>query len=84
MINDKLYFEVVAKKTVTVLPRILQVLSRRSFLLEELSTEALPDGMVRLSCAASGPVRWFESLPGFLEKLVDVKSVTVKTEELDG
>lgn len=78
--SDKMFFEIVAERSISVLPRVLQVLSRRGFLVEELSTENLPRGMCKLSCTVSGPAHWHKSIPGLLGKLVEVQSVQVVME----
>lgn len=73
-----LHLTIDVQQNVTVLPRCLQILSRRGFILTTLTTEQLPDGEARLVCSAEGPRDWHDAIPGLLEKLVDVRSVGVQ------
>ncbi len=56
---------------VTVLPRCLQILSRRGFRLTQLvSTQ---EGAIRhLTCTIEGPVRWHGSIVLYLRRVHDV------------
>jgi acetolactate synthase regulatory subunit len=76
--TETLELQLTVRSSVTVLPRCLQVLSRRGFVLLELSTEQTENAQMVLHCTINGPVRWHEPLVRLLERLVDVERVTVK------
>lgn len=63
------------RQSVTVLPRCLQILSRRGFVLTKLVTEKTKEGDTVLHFTVSGPKRWHKQLVRLLERLVDVDKV---------
>lgn len=63
------------------IPRCLQVLSRRNFTLEELTSYRNGSGGVQLNMRIHGPTHWHAKLPGLLEKLPDVRSIQVVRSE---
>lgn len=65
------------RNTITVLPRCLQVLSRRGFMLVSLRTDDSGDTAL-LRILVVGPKHWHAAVPELLSKLVDVQSVTVE------
>jgi acetolactate synthase regulatory subunit len=73
--SQDLKLRITVKQSQTVLPRCLQILSRRGCTLLELSTEDLGNGAVVLHCVISAPPQWRVALPALLEKSVDVKKV---------
>lgn len=76
-----LQLDITARQNVTVLPRILQVLSRRGVILHGLHTQKLDDRTVLLRCIIETPVAWRHSLPSLLVRLVDVQSVQIVQED---
>ena len=68
---------VVGKQGVTLLPRCLQVLSRRGCMVTKLTTEpAADDQLVRLRLDVQAPTKWEVALPGLIERLHDVEAVS--------
>lgn len=72
-----LQLDITARQNVTVMPRILQVLSRRGVILHGLHTKKLDNHTVLLHCILETPVAWQHSLPSLLVRLVDVQSVQI-------
>ncbi len=72
----KLY-AITARHNHTLLPRILQILSRRGCTLIRLDTQPIGGDMARLNCTIQAPERWHGSLPGLLLRLIDIESVEV-------
>lgn len=70
--------QLTVKPNTTVLPRCLQILSRRGYMLIDMKTEVKSNGDAVLLCHVSGPASWHQSIGGLLLKLTDVKAVTVK------
>ena len=68
-------FELTVEDSTMVVPRMLQVLSRRGFVLRSLSTDQLDDGILKLQCTVEGAAQWEKTLPGLLHKLVEVHSI---------
>lgn len=66
---------VTARQGVTLLPRCLQVLSRRGYIIQNIRTDDNPDGSVTLHITARGPDRWHNAVPDLLNKLTDVTDV---------
>ena len=66
---------ITAKQGVTLLPRCLQVLSRRGCIITKLETESATNGAVMLRADVQAPAKWQSVLPGLLERLHDVESV---------
>lgn len=62
---------------VTVLPRMLQVISRRGMVMTKLSTDQIAGGRAVLHCSIESPVRWHKTIAPLLERLIDVESVVV-------
>lgn len=69
-----------ARPTVTVLPRCLQILSRRGYRLTQLSAEEQRDGLETVHLVAVGPSRWHPAIPNLIARLVDVQTVTAEEE----
>lgn len=67
---------VTVKNNVTILPRLLQILSRRGVTLTELRTETLSESRAKLHCTLMVPEQWHSSLSSLLLKLVDVEAVS--------
>lgn len=65
-----------AYPSVTLLPRCLQILSRRSFTLNGLQTETQEDGTILLHCDVTGPEQWEKPLIHLLARCVDVIAVS--------
>jgi acetolactate synthase small subunit len=61
--------------TVTVLPRVMQILSRRGYILQELQTSEISTHLSEVRCTVVGPVHWHDAIGPLLERLVDVRSV---------
>ncbi|HEX8182267.1 MAG TPA: hypothetical protein VF575_01545 [Candidatus Saccharimonadales bacterium] len=70
---------ITAKDTMTVLPRCLQILSRRGCKLTALTTGTLPNAEVVMRCTILAPGRWQEPLIKLLERIVDVRHVELET-----
>lgn len=65
---------IVASDDHMVLPRILQIMSRRGCRLTQLKTE--PQGSeIRYTCELVGDEKWNDLLPLLIAKLPDVKEV---------
>ncbi len=64
-----------AKQNVTLVPRILQILSRRGYTLEELKTIQISGTDIRLKLMASGDPRWHDQLIRLIGRLIDVTTV---------
>jgi acetolactate synthase regulatory subunit len=65
-------------QNVTVLPRILQILSRRGIILESISTEQIDDLTAVLHCSLLAPTTWHDPIGPLLLRLVDVKDVKIR------
>jgi acetolactate synthase regulatory subunit len=72
MSHSTLRLKIGAYNNRTVLPRCLQILSRRGFRLTTLLTREIRHGEVELHCILEGPSEWHESIPELLNKTVDV------------
>lgn len=70
-----LALHILVLQSVTVLPRCMQILSRRGFTLLRLDTEHAADGLAVLRCTVRGPERWHDQLTSLIERLTDVVSV---------
>ncbi|MDB5181808.1 MAG: hypothetical protein JWP13_571 [Candidatus Saccharibacteria bacterium] len=66
------------RQSVTVLPRCLQNLSRRGYIVLELSTKTVDATTAKLTMTIEGEQRWHSALPHLLSRLVDVEDVTVE------
>ena len=76
---ELLHLSITARQNQTVLPRCLQILSRRGFTLLALETTRIDDIFVSLEISCTGPARWHISIVGLLEKLVDVQNANENT-----
>jgi acetolactate synthase regulatory subunit len=65
------------RQSVTVLPRCLQILSRRGFTLLELSTEPTDGGFAKLTMVVKGNRSWHSALPHLLQRVIDIKEVAM-------
>lgn len=74
--HEVMVLEVIVRRSVTVLPRILQVLSRRGITLETLQTTYLGADTAVLQMSVVAPLKWHGSIAGLITKLVDVQKVT--------
>lgn len=72
-----LYLNITVAQNVTVLPRILQVISRRGLILTSLVTTPQQDGSSVLACTVQTPERWQGTIAPLLERLHDVILVEV-------
>ncbi len=72
---NPLYVSITAQCNTSVLPRCLQILSRRGFMLTELQTEQFGTSQIIMHCTLLGPDRWHSSLIPLLERVVDVIGV---------
>lgn len=75
MSKYNLHLRITVNQNKTVLPRCLQILSRRGFVLKALLTYEISPAIAQLHCAVQGPERWHEVLPQLLSKAVDVLAV---------
>lgn len=76
--------QITAEQSVTLMPRIMQILSRRGLVLIRLRT--IPDentNMVTLRLIVRGELRWHSSLPELIRRLVDVIDVHTEKEPTD-
>jgi acetolactate synthase regulatory subunit len=76
--RTQLQLRVTARQSVTVLPRCLQILSRRGYILTELTTEPVDDSTVVLTLAVEGQARWHDSIVNLLSRVVEVDDVTLE------
>lgn len=81
MHNPNLHLKITAAASHTVLPRCLQVLSRRRFTLKALLTRDLSPSQIEMHCTVQGPLHWHDSLPGLLTKTAEVYNVERVTED---
>ncbi len=75
--NVTIKLRIQVKQNVTVLPRILQVFSRRSIVMRDLMTNDLRGGRAELWCTIQTTSKWEESIPDLLSRLVDVENVEI-------
>jgi acetolactate synthase regulatory subunit len=59
----------------TVLPRCLQVLSRRGYVLCKLDTIPMGNGQAQIHMTVIGDATKHQSIPGLLARLIDVVEV---------
>jgi acetolactate synthase small subunit len=71
---------VTVRQSITVLPRCLQILSRRGYKLLDLTTEPIDDSVARLKMVVEGYSSWHDALPHLLHRIVEVDEVTVEPE----
>ncbi len=71
--------DIVAEDSISLLPRVLQILSRRGCLVREISTDQLENGRIQLTCYIEAPEQWTPALPGLIRRLIDVDTVAVST-----
>lgn len=64
--------------SITVLPRVLQILSRRGYRLLDLSTRTEAPETARMICRVEGPAHWHPRIGALIDKLIDVHSVTLE------
>jgi hypothetical protein len=57
---------------ITVLPRCLQILSRRGYMLTALRTTELSTSTTQLTLTLTGPPHWQAALPNLMTRLVEV------------
>ncbi len=76
--NLELQLELTIRPGVTVLPRCLQILSRRGFILTKLTSRRQPGGLIILECIVEGPKRWHTPIITLLERLTDVEKAISK------
>lgn len=74
--NTQLTLHITATPSLTLLPRCLQILSRRGFLLTDVTTENVSDVAVILHLAVVGPLRWHQPIVSLLGRVVEVSAVT--------
>ena len=67
---------IVANDDLMLVPRVVQILSRRGYRLVELTSLELDTGDWRYECAVRGDERWQNALPGLISKLPTVKEVS--------
>lgn len=65
---------IAANDNVMMVPRILQILSRRGYRLTKLETTQT-DGQTLYRCRVEGEERWQASMAGLIAKLPDVERV---------
>ncbi len=79
--DNHICLDITCQPATTVLPRCLQILSRRGYMLTHLETLPAAQGdrqasdTVVMRCTLHGPERWHEALLPLLERIVDVRSV---------
>ncbi|HSH55204.1 MAG TPA: hypothetical protein VK983_00085 [Candidatus Limnocylindrales bacterium] len=73
-----------ARQNVTLLPRILQIFSRRRGVVLEVRTRNLAAGEVELGIVLDIDPVWHAQLSALLEKLVDVHSAKVQEQVSHG
>lgn len=73
---NRLHLTVVATDSYMVLPRILQLLSRRGWRLVGLATETHENHVISYACEMEGDAKWNELLPLLIAKLADVREVS--------
>lgn len=78
MENSLLKLKITARQHTTLLPRCLQILSRRGFILEELHTR-VEDTHIILSISLMGPTKWHAYIPNLLARLYDIDEIEVIT-----
>jgi acetolactate synthase regulatory subunit len=77
MIADSLLqITITARRSTTVLPRCLQILSRRSYILTGLRSTWPDDSTIVMECTLTGPERWHAAVVSLLERVIDVQAVT--------
>ena len=76
LVQQSMTLRLEVQQSTTVLPRCLQILSRRGFVLTHLKTTETDTSAV-LMLTVRGPVRWQQALPRLLSRLVDVNAVSV-------
>lgn len=80
-VGQLFHMHITANESVTLLPRILQILSRRGFTLMELRTSATPDdnddAPIELNMTIKGDTKWKNSLPSLISRLIDVVDVHI-------
>jgi acetolactate synthase regulatory subunit len=75
MQNTHLHLKITVRQNRTVLPRCLQLVSRRGFVLKALLTQQRQPAIAQLHCTLYGPTRWHGSIPLLLNKTTDVLAV---------
>lgn len=75
--RTKMELQLTVRQNTTVLPRILQVLSRRGFTVTSLQTNG-PANETCLSMTVLGPAKWEHALPQLLLRLVDVHEASAQ------
>lgn len=73
--NNQLKLQLTVRQGVMVLPRCLQVLSRRGYQLTVLQTRQGDDGDAVLYMTIEGNIRWHKDIAALLERVIDVRFV---------
>lgn len=74
-------FKITVWRSVTVFPRILQVLSRRGCIVESMCSDQNGENESVITLRVSGDPRWYTPLPDLLRRIVDVQDVQVVSME---
>lgn len=75
----ELHLRLTVQQGVTVLPRILQILSRRGFTLTDLTTKPHANGTATLLLTTVGDSHWHDAVPHLVSRLVDVLDAQKET-----
>ena len=70
-----LHLKLTVRNSRMALPRCVQALSRRGFVLRALLTQELDHATVQLRCTLEGPIHWHDAIPRLLQKNIDVLAV---------
>lgn len=76
--RNTIQFTITGRQGVTLLPRCLQLLSRRGFIVHEIRTNPLGNHKVEIFLSAEGDSKWNAAVPHLISRLVDVDSVRVE------
>jgi acetolactate synthase regulatory subunit len=73
-----LHLKLTVRQSVTVMPRCLQILSRRGYIVNKLLTEPIDDTSAVIRLSVIGQQRWHTAIPHLLSRIVEVENVTVE------